>query len=32
MAEDLGVTIIMELLNSKVNHPDYQCDKTLPGA
>jgi hydroxypyruvate isomerase len=27
-AEDLGVTIIMELLNSKVNHPDYQCDKT----
>ena len=28
MAEDLGVTIIMELLNSKVNHPDYQCDTT----
>ena len=27
-AEDLGVTIIMELLNSKVNHPDYQCDQT----
>ncbi len=27
-AEDLGVTIIMELLNSKVNHPDYQCDTT----
>jgi hydroxypyruvate isomerase len=27
-AEDLGVTIVMELLNSKVNHPDYQCDKT----
>jgi hydroxypyruvate isomerase len=27
-AEDLGVTIVMELLNSKVNHKDYQCDKT----
>ncbi|MBI1355853.1 MAG: TIM barrel protein [Acidobacteria bacterium] len=27
-AEDLGVTIAMELLNSKVNHPDYQCDTT----
>ncbi len=27
-AEDEGVTIVMELLNSKVNHPDYQCDKT----
>jgi hydroxypyruvate isomerase len=27
-AEDLEVTIIMELLNSKVNHPDYHCDKT----
>ena len=27
-AEDVGVTIIMELLNSKVNHPDYHCDKT----
>ena len=30
-AEDLGVTIQMELLNSKVNHPDYQCDKTAWG-
>ena len=30
-AEDLGVTIIMELLNSKVNHKDYQCDKTAWG-
>ncbi|MEX2300734.1 MAG: TIM barrel protein [Bryobacterales bacterium] len=30
-AEDLGVTIIMELLNSKVNHADYQCDKTAWG-
>ncbi len=27
-AEDTGVTIVMELLNSKVNHPDYQCDTT----
>ncbi len=27
-AEDVGVTILMELLNSKVNHPDYQCDTT----
>ncbi len=30
-AEDLEVTIVMELLNSKVNHPDYQCDKTAWG-
>ena len=30
-AEDLGVTIAMELLNSKVNHPDYQCDRTSWG-
>jgi hydroxypyruvate isomerase len=28
LAERLGVTIAMELLNSKVNHPDYQCDRT----
>lgn len=27
-AEAAGVTLIMELLNSKVNHPDYQCDHT----
>jgi hydroxypyruvate isomerase len=27
-AEDLGINIVMELLNSKVNHPDYQCDRT----
>jgi len=27
-AEDQGVTIVMELLNSKVNHKDYQCDHT----
>lgn len=25
-AEDKGVTICMELLNSRVNHKDYQCD------
>jgi hydroxypyruvate isomerase len=28
IAEKKGVNIVMELLNSKVNHPDYQCDKT----
>ena len=27
-AEDAGVTILMELLNSKVNHKDYHCDRT----
>lgn len=27
-AEKRGVTIVMELLNSRVNHPDYMCDKT----
>lgn len=27
-AENAGVTLIMELLNSKVNHKDYQCDRT----
>ena len=27
-AESAGVTLILELLNSKVNHPDYQCDRT----
>lgn len=30
-AEEKKVTIIMELLNSKVNHPDYQCDKSAWG-
>lgn len=30
-AEDLGVTICMELLNSKVNHKDYMCDHTAWG-
>lgn len=28
LAEDTGVTLLLELLNSKVNHPDYQCDHT----
>lgn len=27
-AEQAGVTLIMELLNSKVDHHDYQCDQT----
>ncbi len=31
-AEKNGVTIVMELLNSKVNHKDYQCDHTAWGA
>ncbi len=28
VAEQKGVTLCVELLNSKVNHPDYQCDRT----
>ena len=31
IAEDNGVTICMELLNSKVTHPDYMCDHTAWG-
>jgi hydroxypyruvate isomerase len=31
MAEDKGVTICLELLNSKVNHKDYMCDRTAWG-
>ncbi|WP_295126140.1 TIM barrel protein [uncultured Chitinophaga sp.] len=27
-AEKKKVTLVMELLNSKVNHKDYQCDRT----
>ncbi len=27
-AEEKGVNLNMELLNSKVDHPDYQCDHT----
>jgi hydroxypyruvate isomerase len=32
LAERLGVTVCMELLNSKVDHLDYQCDRTPWGA
>jgi hydroxypyruvate isomerase len=32
LAEKNGVTIVMELLNSKVNHKDYQCDHTAWGS
>jgi hydroxypyruvate isomerase len=31
IAEDAGITICLELLNSKVNHKDYQCDHTRWG-
>ena len=31
LAEKLGVTICMELLNSKRDHKDYQCDHTAWG-
>jgi hydroxypyruvate isomerase len=31
VAEDSGVTICMELLNSKINHKDYQADHTAWG-
>lgn len=30
-AEEAGVTLVLELLNSKRNHPDYQCDRTAWG-
>ena len=30
-AEEKGITLCMELLNSRVNHPDYQCDRTAWG-
>ena len=30
-AERLGVTIVMELLNSKIDHPDYMCRHTRWG-
>jgi len=30
-AEDKGVTICLELLNSKVDHKDYMCDKSAWG-
>ena len=31
IAEEYGVTLQMELLNSKVNHPDYMCDNSKWG-
>ena len=31
IAEDNGVILCLELLNSKVNHPDYMCDHTAWG-
>jgi len=31
-AEKHGVTVCMELLNSRVDHPDYMCDRTAWGA
>jgi len=32
LAEKHNVVLVMELLNSKVNHKDYQCDRTSWGA
>ncbi len=31
LAESAGVTLTLELLNSKIDHPDYQCDSTAWG-
>lgn len=31
LAESAGVTLVLELLNSRVDHPDYQCDRTAWG-
>ncbi|MEO6150058.1 MAG: TIM barrel protein [Mucilaginibacter sp.] len=31
IAEKYNITLVMELLNSKVNHYDYQCDHTTWG-
>ena len=31
VAEDAGVNLVIELLNSKVDHPNYQCDRTAWG-
>jgi hydroxypyruvate isomerase len=30
-AAEAGVVLAMELLNSKIDHPDYQCDRTAWG-
>lgn len=32
LAIEHGITLVMELLNSKVDHPDYMCDHTEWGA
>lgn len=32
LAKKHNVVLVMELLNSKVNHKDYQCDRTAWGA
>jgi hydroxypyruvate isomerase len=32
LAAEHGITLVMELLNSKVDHPDYMCDHTEWGA
>jgi hydroxypyruvate isomerase len=31
LAEKYHITLVMELLNSKIDHPDYQCDRTSWG-
>lgn len=31
IAERYEVTLVMEMLNSKIDHPDYQCDNTSWG-
>ena len=31
LAAELGLTLVMELLNSKIDHPDYQCDRSAWG-
>jgi hydroxypyruvate isomerase len=31
LAEEAGVTLVLELLNSKVDHPDYQADHSAWG-
>jgi hydroxypyruvate isomerase len=31
LAEQHHVVLVMELLNSKIDHPDYQCDRTRWG-
>jgi hydroxypyruvate isomerase len=31
LAEKYNITLVMELLNSKIDHKDYQCDKTAWG-